>query len=358
MQEIYGIEAHAIKEHQQNERMLSHLLPYLNNPKALLEVNLTPHASDRKLSTPQLQDKLSSALIQYLVTTASDATYNGMTRHFRMHTMQLTRLFAKAYPRDLSPDYGGKRINELRKDAGADYSYLEEVMKKYDIDIGLQDITKDIRIPNVIDENVSRAAGWLSTAAYIASYENYRGRQVLWNERFGLTFRSHDLAFIDYELVPFFEGYHNHAPTVSKYNTRFRDEVLHGYGVNLGTRAILNFYKKIGLKTVMKDRTILFEQNQMRNSFVSGLIDIWGSIHNNRGYPALSITINSKYSTLLRQLQEIFSKGNGYFGGKVFRIHLATGEPAIHILKNYPISNPRLVYPIEYYKHYGKYPDK
>jgi len=76
---------------------------------------------------------------------------------------RLTTLIKAAFRDRISssPRILGSIMNALRREAGADNSYVEEVVEKYPrLRVGYRDITGDIRIPPRIDGEVARSSGW------------------------------------------------------------------------------------------------------------------------------------------------------------------------------------------------------
>ncbi|TAL47381.1 hypothetical protein EPN87_02940 [archaeon] len=352
------MEAYEIKEYLQNERMLKHLKPYLANPQSLLHENIFLKSSDARLPVPELRSKLAIAMIQYLVATDGSATSNGMIRHFGINGRLLNKLILKAYERDLSPEYVGGVINMLRKHSGADYSYLEEVAGKTGIVIGGMDITKDMRVPNAMDENVERAAGWLSTAPYSEAFYMRNDRKIPARKSFDMSFRNIDALFVEHEVLPFFWGYHNYSPSVRKKADVLHNRPVINFRVTVEPRSIVSFYRNIGITKQTADRKILFDGAS--DAFMAGLVDCWGSVYNSNGAPSLNINVNSRFGNLLKELQERFGRGNKRGGERThdsYSIHLAKGGSIIDFMRKYPISNPRLLYPMEYYMQFRKYPE-
>jgi len=109
----------------------------------------------------------------------------------------------------------GSIINALRRQAGTDNSYMEEVIDKYPgLKIGYQDITGNIRIPPRIDGEVVRSAGWITTANYIEHYYKYMtksgAKPCIRTRYYQLSFRGRDLPFLELESIPLFEEYFNY----------------------------------------------------------------------------------------------------------------------------------------------------
>lgn len=360
MTEEYGVESYSIKEHEQNERMLMHLRPHLSNLQDFLKRKIVFSQSDINLGTYNLREKLVSAMIQYLVNTNDTAKLKGMTRYFGVKSSKiLSNLIAKIYPRYSTPEYPGSLINRLRRDAGVDSSYLEEVALQHNLEIGHKDITMDIRVPDEIDENQTRALGWLSTAHYNKSFVNYKGRKILHSENIGISFKMRDTPFVWYEFMPFFEAYHNYSPSIwFEKGKEFHGKISKGISIKIAGKSIISYYKNIGIVPNLQDRRILNHVN--KNVFKAGLFDIWGGVRNKRGRPEFSIFLHSKFSTLVKQLQDEFGKGYKHTKNRTnpgYEIYLAYGDALLDFIDKYPIANPKLLYPIEYYRHFGKYPE-
>ncbi|RLF08391.1 MAG: hypothetical protein DRJ69_06285, partial [Thermoprotei archaeon] len=205
-----------MKERQMLERALSRLRE-LGGIEAVLGENIEFSRHDENLPPEELERKLILGIYQYIMSNPdSDLTANGLSRFFGIgDPRRLTRLIRIAFPDRIPPPSSripGSIINILRREAGMDNSYLEEVTHKYPgLKIGCQDIIKDIRIPPRIDGEIARSAGWISTTPYVQGYY----RCVIKEQFYKLSFRRRDLPFLELEFIPFFEEYFNYTPFVN-----------------------------------------------------------------------------------------------------------------------------------------------
>ena len=188
-----------MKERQMLERALSRLRE-LGGIEAVLGENIEFSRHDENLPPEELERKLILGIYQYIMSNPdSDLTANGLSRFFGIgDPRRLTRLIRIAFPDRIPPPSSripGSIINILRREAGMDNSYLEEVTHKYPgLKIGCQDIIKDIRIPPRIDREVARSTGWISTAPYIQRCQRYVTKNGL--ERIGIKDQYYELSFL------------------------------------------------------------------------------------------------------------------------------------------------------------------
>ena len=208
-----------MKEREMLEKALSRLRE-LGGIEAVLGEKITLSWRDQHLPPEELKRKLILGIYQYIASNPDgDLKTHKLARFLGLaDPRQLTTLIRVAFPDRIPPlprRIPGSIINILRGEAGADNSYIEEVIEKYQgLKIGTRDITKDIRIPPRIDREVARSTGWISTAPYIENYSEYvtkngLKRAYIRGQYYELSFKRRDLPFIELEFIPFFEEYFN-----------------------------------------------------------------------------------------------------------------------------------------------------
>ncbi|HDD56816.1 MAG TPA: hypothetical protein ENG18_02205 [Nitrososphaeria archaeon] len=241
------------KEAEMFERALS-WLERLGGIEAVLGERITLSWRDRNLPPEELARRLILGLYQYITSNPNeDLTTNRLSRFFDIgDNRRLTTLIRIAFPDHIPPPsrrIPGSIINILRREAGMDNSYIEEVTHKYPgLKIGCRDITSEIRIPPRIDGEVARSAGWISTARYSRDYERFEageGVEKVYARRqaYALTFRGKDLPFLELEFIPFFEEYFNYSPYVGIRICEGFGRKLRGIESVISQRAIVSFYR-------------------------------------------------------------------------------------------------------------------
>ncbi len=351
------------KEAEMLERALS-WLERLGGIEAVLGERIKLSRHDRNLPPEELARRLILGLYQYITSNPNgDLTTNRLSRFFDIgDNRRLTTLIRIAFPDHIPPPsrrIPGSVINILRREAGMDNSYIEEVTHKYPgLKIGCRDITSEIRIPPRIDGEVARSAGWISTARYSRDYERIEageGVERVYTRRqaYVLTFRGKDLPFLELEFIPFFEEYFNYSPYVG---TR----ICEGFGRKLrditsviSQRAIMSFYRDVlGVKEEREERTILFK-GELKRYFIAGLIDMWGYISSCSGGPYIKLYIPPEFRKMAGELAEELDRGLTTYSN-YFVIHLGWGRRLVEAIEKYPISNPYLLYPILWWKETGE----
>ena len=302
-----------MKEREMLEKALSRLRE-LGGIEAVLGERITLSWRDRNLPPEELERKLILGIYQYITSNPnSDLTTNGLSRFFGIGDPRcLAGLIRIAFSDHIPPPPKmlGSIINILRREAGADNSYVEEVTHKYPgLKIGHRDITGDIRIPPRIDGEVARSAGWLTTAPYVEVHRRYVTRNGLERVYIGrqyyeLSFKRRDLPFLELEFIPFFEEYFNYPPpvetcTYEKYGTK-----IWGISGYIAHRSVVSFYRDVlGIEERREERTILFD-GELRRYFIAGLIDMWGSIYSGRGKPFIKLYAPLKFKRIAEELEE------------------------------------------------------
>ena len=209
------IPEYEMKEAEMLEKALS-WLERLGGIEAVLGERIKLSWHDRNLPPEELERKLILGIYQYIASNPnSSLTTSRLSRFFDIgDNRRLTALIRLAFPDHIPPPsrrIPGSIINILRREAGMDNSYIEEVIHKYPgLKIGCPEITSEIRIPPRIDGEVARSAGWLTTALHIERYRRYvtkSGLERVYKEQFyELSFKRRDLPFIELEFIPFFRG--------------------------------------------------------------------------------------------------------------------------------------------------------
>ena len=356
-----------MKEREMLERALSRLRE-LGGIEAVLGEKITLSWRDRNLPPEELERKLILGIYQYITSDPNgDLTTGRLTRFLGLADDRgLTRLIRTAFPDRVPPPprIPGSIINILRREAGMDNSYVEEVIHKYPgLKIGRQDITKDIRIPPRIDGEIVRSTGWISTTAYIENCSEYvtkngLKRACIRGQYYELSFKRRDLPFIELEFIPFFEEYFNYTPFIKPCIQEWYGRKILVIPGLICHRAIVSFYRDVlGIHDKKGERTILFH-GELRRYFIAGLIDMWGCISFSNGKPSIQLVIPPEFKKMAEELE-------GELGHKLITlprcldIHFGWGRRLAELIEEYPISNPRLLYPILWWKQTGelrKYP--
>jgi len=351
-----------MKEREMLEKALSRLRE-LGGIEVVLGEKITLSWRDQHLPPEELKRKLIIGIYQYITSNPnSDLTANGLSRFFGIRDPRwLTRLIRIAFPDHIPPPprIPGSIINILRREAGMDNSYLEEVIHKYPgLKIGRQDIIKDIRIPPRIDCEIARSAGWISTAPCIQRCYRYVTKNGLERARKGrlykLSFKRWDLPFLELEFIPFFEEYFNYTPFVKiRINERYGERIWHISGY-ITHRSVMSFYRDVlGIHDKREERTILFD-GELRGYFIAGLIDMWGSIFSVRGRLLIKLHMPLEFKRIAEELGEELGH-NLMIQPECFAINLGKGRRLVELIEKYPISNPRLLYPILWWKETGEF---
>ena len=351
------------KEAEMFERALS-WLERLGGIEAVLGERITLSWRDRNLPPEELARRLILGLYQYITSNPNeDLTTNRLSRFLGIgDSRRLIRLIRVAFPDHIPPPSRrifGSIINILRREAGADNSYVEEVIHKYPaLKIGRPEITSEIRIPPRINGEVARSAGWLTTALHIERYKRYvtkNGLERVYKEQFyELSFKRRDLPFIELEFIPFFEEYFNYTPLVKEKSIHeiFGRKLHNIHGFIIHT-SVMSFYRDVlGIHDKREERTIPFD-GELRRCFIAGLIDMWGSIHFDRGRPCIRLRIPFEFKKIAEELERELDHELRNLP-EYFEIHLGWGWRLVEAIEKYPISNPRLLYPILWWKETGE----
>lgn len=166
-----------MKEREMLEKALSRLRE-LGGIEAVLGERVKLSWRDEYLPPEELAKWLILGLYQCIASDPNGGlTAQGLSRFLSLADARgLTKLIRIAFPDHVPspPRMAGSIINTLRRQAGTNNSYVEEVIDKCPgLKIGYQDITGNIRIPPRIDGEVMRSAGWITTANYIEHYYKY-----------------------------------------------------------------------------------------------------------------------------------------------------------------------------------------
>jgi len=352
------------KEAEMFERALS-WLERLGGIEAVMKKIIILRKRDVNLPQEELQRRLILGLYQYIVSNPNrDLTGPSLSRFLGLgDTRKFHRLIKAAFSDKISPYLRvlGSVINTLRREAGVDNSYIEEVVERYPrLKVGSKDITGGIRIPPRMDGNIARSAGWLITASYVEGLRKsltregfereYRVRQY-----YELSFGKRHLPLLELEFIPFFEEYFNYTPTIKfhlheRYGRDFCDITIH-----ICYRAITSFYRDvIGVPDRKEERTILFD-GELRRYFIAGLIDVWGWVsHDNTGLD-LRVSVPLEFKKIAEELAAEFNRKPITTPYKITIIRPARGQKVFELIEKYPISNPRLLFPILWWRWRGEF---
>ena len=351
-----------MKEREMLEKALSRLRE-LGGIKAVLGERIILSRRDERLPPEELTRRLILGIYRYIASNPDeDLTMGRLTRFLGLgDNRELARLIRAAFPDRVPPPprIPGSVTNTLRREAGVDNSYVEEVIgKNPELKVGCLDITSEIRIPPRIDGEVARSAGWISTMPYIQGYYRHVTKNGLEKVKkvrcYRLSFKRRDLPFLELEFIPFFEEYFNYTPFVKtrikeRYGREFWDISGH-----ISHTSIVSFYRDVlGIHDEREERTIPFD-GELRRYFIAGLIDMWGSISSSKGVPIIILCIPLEFKRIAEELErELGHKLMTY--PRNLSIYLGKGWELVEAFEKYPISNPRLLYPILWWKETGEF---
>jgi len=346
------------KEAEMFERALS-WLERLGGIQAIMGERIRLSWRDEYLPEPLLVRKLVQTLYQYAISNPNrDITTQGLYKFAGLDDSRRLTTLIKAAFRDRissSPRILGSIINALRKEAGADNSYIEEVVEKYpSLRVGYRDIVGDIRIPPRIDCEIARSAGWISAASYIedrCDYVTSEGveRKRLRKQRYQLSFRRENIPFIELEIIPFFEEYFNYTPRLNVFVHEMHGRKLQCTLCEISRRSIVSFYRDIiGIPDEKGERMILFD-GELRRYFIAGLIDIWGTIFVIEGRPSIQLVIPLEFKKIAGELAAELNYSPTISPHNIV-IRFASVRKIPEAFEKYPISNPRLLFTMLWWK--------
>ena len=350
------------KEREMLERGLS-WLERLGGIEAVMEEIIILRKRDANLPQEELQRRLILSLYQYIASNPNrDLTAKGIARFLGLRdSRELSRLIKAAFSDKIPSHFWilGSVINTLRREAGVDNSYIEEVVKKYPrLKISYMDITGDVRIPPRIDGNVARSAGWISASSYTEERCDYMKSEGIQTNRrrqyYQLSFKKKNLPFLEFELLPFFEEYFNYTPIIKMGLRETQGVTLWDIKIRIWRRAVVSFYRDvIGVREKREERTILFN-GELRRYFIAGLIDIWGRISHHNTIIDLKLSVPSEFKKMIGELVAEFNHKPVITSHKTI-IRVSKGRKVVELIEKYPISNPRILFPILWCKERGEF---
>ena len=239
--------------------------------------------------------------------------------------------------------------------AGVDSSYIEEVIHKYPgLKVGCRDITSEIRIPPRIDGEVARSAGWISTSSHKEEQCDYMTsegvvRKRLRKQHYQLSFRRENIPFLELEIIPFFEEYFNYTPKLNVFVHEMHGRKLQCTLCEISRRSIVSFYRDIiGVPDEKGERTILFD-GELRRYFIAGLIDVWGTIFVKEGRPEIRLLIPLEFKKIAGELAAELNYSPTINSYNII-IRFASVRKIPEAFEKYPISNPRLLFTMLWWK--------
>jgi len=344
------------------ERALS-WLEKLGGIEAVMGKRIILRKRDVNLPQEELQRRLILGLYQYIASNPNrDLTAKGLTRFLGLRdSRELSKLIKAAFSEKIPPHFWilGSVINTLRREAGMDNSYIEEVVEKYPrLKISYMDITGDVRIPPKIDGNVARSAGWISASSYTEERCDYmKGEEPQTNRQrhyYQLSIKKKNLPFLELEFLPFFEEYFNYTPIIKMAFLETQGITFWDIKVRIWRRAIVSFYRDvIGIPNRREERTILFD-GELRRYFIAGLIDIWGWLTHHNTRIDLKLSVPPEFKKIIRELVLEFNHKPKIAPNRI-TIRLASGRKVFELIEKYPISNPRILLPILWCKERGEF---
>ncbi len=259
----------------------------------------------------------------------------------------LNRLIDGVYGLDkksIVPDFKGSKTGILLKDAGFMDSNLFYVAGK-NIEIGRQDITRQIRLPYETDENVAWLSGVISVSNYFKTFLKSKDKEILGSEGYGMSFHQDDKDFTELEFEPVFNDVFNYVPHAyyelkhAKIGRKEFDAATFQYQIQM--KSIVSFLKnEIGIAPKQEERGIVFEDKELKKAFVGGVIDRCGYYTYKN---TIELHIPLKYPRLAEEVASFF--GRNINRQKWFEIYFAGGSVIPEKIEEFGLRHPKWFLP-------------
>jgi hypothetical protein len=211
-----------------------------------------------------------------------------------------------------------------------------------EIEIGFQDVTKQIRIPTRINEDLAWLAGMVSISSWLECELSKNGRTYPSQKSYCLSFQRRDKNILWLEFMPLFEDFFNYSPIVDKKKCiAMRGCNTESYSVGINPRSIVSYFKDVvGIHPKQEERLIPFTDDRLRKAFIGGIIDRCG-----RETPvSISLIVPSKYPRLATELAEHFARKKTPLPNG-FHLHFVGEHARQEKIEEYGLRHPKWFLP-------------